>query len=167
MLQTLEDNSSPTLVGTVNQIKSEITILIQSNSELFSVENFSSEMLGWTKDLPKKISQCIEELSPLFFEVDEKIYQLSSTLLGFIASYSPENLENKKFLLSLVKMFDTIKVNGNFWGHDAMMKLRTSTPYASLQSSSEFSTQKILENFPRLLNRMVYSRIFSQHYTHW
>ena len=167
MLQTLEDNSSPTLVGTVNQIKSEITILIQSNSELFSVENFSSEMLGWTKDLPKKISQCIEELSPLFFEVDENIYQLSSTLLGFIASYSPENLENKKFLLNLVKVFDTIKVNGNVWGHDAMMKLRTSTPYASLQSSSEFSTQKILENFPRLLNRMVYSRIFSQHYTHW
>jgi hypothetical protein len=171
MLQTLEDNSSPTLVGTINQVKSEITSLIQTNSEIFSSENFSSEMLGWTKDLPKKISQSIEELSPLFFEDDEKIYQLSSVLLGFIASNSPENIENKEFLLGLVKLFDTIKVNTNFWGHDALMRLRTSTPYASLQSSlqhsSSFSTQKVLDNLPRLLNRIVYSRIFSQHYTHW
>lgn len=160
MLQTLEDNSSPTLVGTVNQVKSEITNIVQNNSELFSAENFSSEMLGWTKDLPKKISQCIKELSPLFFEDDEKIYQLSPVLLGFIASNSPENLQNRGFLLSLVKLFDTIKVNANFWGHDAIMKLRTSIPYSSLQSSSLFSPQKILDNLPRLLNRMVYSRIF-------
>ncbi len=167
MLQVLEDNSSPTLIGTVNQVKSEITTIIQNNPEMFSAENFSSEMLGWTKDLPKKISQCIEDLFPLFFEDDEKIYQLSSVLMGFIASHYPENLQNKKFLLSLVKLFDTIKVNANFWGHDAIMKLRTSTSYESVQSSSSFSTQKILDHLPRLLNRMVYSRIFSQHYTHW
>lgn len=167
MLQILEDNSSPTRVGTVNQVKSEITTIIQNNSEMFSAENFSSEMLGWTKDLSKKISQCIEDLSPLFFEDDENIYQLSPVLMGFIASHSPENLQNKQFLLSLVKLFDTIKVNANFWGHDAIMKLRVSASYESIQSASSFSTQKILDNLPRLLNRMIYSRIFSQHYTHW
>jgi len=137
MLQTLEDNSSPTLVGTVNQVKSEITTIVQNNSELFSAENFSSEMLGWAKDLPKKISQCVEDLFPLFFEEDEKIYQLSPVLLGFIASHSPENLQNKQFLLSLVKLFDTIKINAHFWGHDALMKLRTSVPYAFLKYLSQ------------------------------
>jgi hypothetical protein len=171
MLQTLEDDSSPTLIGNVNQVKLEITNIIHNNPEIFSSENFSSDMLGWTKDLPKKISQCIKELSPLFFEDDEKIYQLSSILLGFIASNSPENLENKEFLLNLVKLFDTIKVNANFWGHDALMRLRTSIPYASLQPSlqhaSSFSSQKVLDNLPRLLNRMVYSRIFSQPHTNW
>ena len=44
-------------------------------------------------------------------------------------------------------------------------------PYASLQPSlqhaSSFSSQKVLDNLPRLLNRMVYSRIFSQPHTNW
>ena len=65
------------------------------------------------------------------------------------------------------KLFDTVKVNSNFWGNSAMMKLRTSEPYSSIQSSSQLSPQKFLDNFPRLLNRMVYSRIFSQHPTNW
>ena len=165
MLQIIEDNSSPTLIGTVTQVELEISKIIQNNSVLFSAENFSSEMLGWTKDLPKKISQCVKELFPLFLEDDEKIYQLSPVLLGFIASHSSTHLDNREFLLNLVKLFDTVKVNSNFWGHDAMMKLRTSVPYSSIQSSSQLSPEKFLDNFPRLLNRMVYSRIFSQHPT--
>ena len=167
MLQIIEDNSSPTFIGTVTQIELEITKIIQSNSKLFSAENFSSEMLGWTKDLPKKISQCVKELFPLFLEDDGKIYQSSPVLLGFIASHSSKHLEDREFLLNLVKLFDTVKVNSNFWGNSAMMKLRTSQPYSSIQSSSQLSTQKFLDNFPRLLNRMVYSRIFSQHPTNW
>ena len=29
------------------------------------------------------------------------------------------------------------------------------------------ATSNLRDNLPRLLNRIVYSRIFSQHYTHW
>jgi hypothetical protein len=167
MLQELEDNTSPTKIGTANQIKTKLTTILQTNSRMFSSENASLDMLGWTKDLPKKISQCIENLYPLFFEDDENIYQLSPVLLGFVISNFEDLLDNKKFMLSLAKMFDVFKIDSNQHGDNAKRVLRTSAPYTSIQMSTELNPEKILQAQPRLLNRMVYSRIFSQHYTHW
>ena len=167
MLQELEDNTSPTKIGTVNQIKTKLTTILQTNSRMFSFENITADMLGWTKDLPKKISHCVENLYPLFFEDDKNIYQLSPILLAFVVSNSVEILDNKKFMLNLAKMFDTLKINSNQHGIAAKRALRNSAPYTSIQLSTKFNTEKILQAKPRLLNRMVYSRIFSQHYTHW
>ena len=168
MLQHLEDDSSPTKIGTTNQIKTQLTAILQSNSRFFSSENFSIDMLGWTKDIPKKISQCIVDMSPLFFEHDEDVYQLSSVLLGYVVTLCPELLDNRKFLLSLVTMFDTAKINSNQYGEHAKKALRYSEQYRYIQTNEIVKNPEvILAAKPRLLNRMVYSRIFSQHYTNW
>ena len=168
MLQEIEDNSSPTKIGTANQIKTQLTAAIQSNSRFFSSENFSIDMLGWTKDIPKKISQCVADMSPLFFEHDDDVYQLSSVLLGFVVTLCPELLHNREFLLSLVTMFDTAKINSNQYGDHAKKALRHSEQYRYIQNNEIVKNpEKILAAKPRLLNRMVYSRIFSQHYTNW
>jgi len=168
MLQEIEDNSSPTKIGTANQIKTQLTTVLQSNSRFFSSENFSIDMLGWTKDIPKKISQCVADMSPLFFEHDDDVYQLSSVLLGFVVTLCPELLHNREFLLSLVTMFDTAKINSNQYGDHAKKALRHSEQYRYIQNNEIVKNpEKILAAKPRLLNRMVYSRIFSQHYTNW
>ncbi len=167
MLQDLEDNTSPTKIGNMDQIKLKLMTILQTNSRMFSSDNFSLDMLGWTKDLPKKISQCIENLYPLFFEDDENVYQLSPVLLGFVISNSPDLLDNKKFMLSLAMMFDNLKIDSNDHGDNAKRVLRNSAPYTSIQLSTELNPEKILLASSRLLNRIVYSRIFSQHYTHW
>ena len=125
-------------------------------------------MLGWTKDIPKKISQCVADMLPLFFEHDDDVYQLSSVLLGFVVTLCPELLHNRKFLISLVMMFDTAKINSNQYGDHAKKALRYSEPYQYVQHNEIVKNpEKILAAKPRLLNRMVYSRIFSQHYTNW
>ena len=125
-------------------------------------------MLGWTKDIPKKISQCVADMLPLFFEHDDEVYQLSSVLLGFVVTLCPELLHNREFLLSLVTMFDTAKINSNQYGDHAKKALRHSEQYRYIQNNEIVKNpEKILAAKPRLLNRMVYSRIFSQHYTNW
>ena len=127
MLKNIENYSSPTKITTINKLEFEIRNLIQNNDRFFE------SMLGWGKDLPKKISKAIENLSPLFIENDGNVYHLSPTILSFIALSAPKFLENKKFLIIIAKYFDTMKIDANSWGERSKIKLRLSDNYAELQ----------------------------------
>ena len=163
MLQTLEDDSSPTLVGSMNQVNAKLTEIILKNYEMFSYENFTPEMMGWTKDLPKKISKCIEEMFPMYQADGENIYQLSPTIMSFLACMQPEILQDRDKVLLIMKLFDKAYTNRKDWGDGAMMQLRTTQHYSDLQKSTS-DTNQILKVSQRLVNRIVYARILSQHW---
>ena len=163
MLRTLEDDSSLTLVGSLSQVGVKITQIIQGNSEMFSYENFSAEMLGWTKDLSKKISECIGEMFPMYQADGENVYQLSPTIMSFLACMQPEILQDKEKVLLIMKLFDKAYTNRKDWGNEAMMQLRTTQHYSDLQKSTS-NTNQILKVSQRLVNRIVYARILSQHW---
>ncbi|MBL77276.1 MAG: hypothetical protein CL763_10205 [Chloroflexi bacterium] len=166
MLQTLEDNSSPTLVGSISEAVTKITNIIQSNSEMFSSENFSADMLGWTKDLPKKIQKGVEEMFPMYQIIENKVYQLSPVMMTFLACYKPEILQNKEAIPLIMKLFDNAFVNQRDWDLTARRKLRTDQNYSDLQTSHSINNQ-LIEKSQRIVNGIVYSRILSQHQTHW
>ena len=166
MLQSIEDDSSPTLVTTVQKVSAQVQNMIQSNPEMFSSENFSSEMLGWTKDLPKKINKAIEEMFPMYQVDGDDIYQLSPVIMSYLASGEPEILKNKEYLMLIMKLFAPTFTNQRDWGSNAIRKIRTSDPYDKLQKCGSLQND-IIGKMPRIVNRIVYSRILSQHYTHW
>ncbi len=166
MLQTIEDDSSPTLVTSVQKASSQVQHMIQSNPEMFSSENFSSEMLGWTKNLPKKINNAIEEMFPMYQVDGNDIYQLSPVIMSYLASMEPEILQNKESLMLIMKLFAPTLTNQRDWGLQAKMKIRTSNTYSELQKSGSLQND-IIGRSQRIVNRIVYSRILSQHYTHW
>lgn len=161
ILQTFENDSSPTKIGTKNKIQFEVTKFIRENHSMFE------GILGWGKDIPKKISKSIKELFPMFLEDGENVFQLSPVLMSFLASTAPQTLENKNSLVLHAKLFDTMKVNSNFWGPKAKMKLRTSDNYEKIQGDTPSLASQLIKVSPRLVNRMVYSRILSQHFTYW
>ena len=163
MLRTLEDDTSLTLVTSLSQASARVTETVRSNSEMFSYENFSPEMVGWTRDLPKKISKCIEEMFPMYQTDGENIYQLSPTIMSFLACNQPELLQDRKAVMLIMKLFHLPKVNQKDWESSARMKLRTSDPYDDLQKSFGI-TGEILNRSKRLHNRIVYARILSQHW---
>jgi len=161
MLQTFEDDSSPTKITTKEKIEFEITKLFQENFEMFDA------IFGWGKDIPKKVSKSIETLFPIFVQDGDDIYQLSTVMMTFLCMTAPEELQKKNSLVLRVKLFDKMKVNSNFWGIHAMMKLRTSDNYEEIQKTAPSLANQLLKMSPRLVNRIVYSRILSQHFTHW
>ena len=166
MLQSIEDDSSPTLVTTVQKVSAQVQNMIQSNPEMFSSENFSSEMLGWTKDLTKKIKKAIEEMFPMYQVDGDDIYQLSPVIMSYLASEEPEILQNKEYLMLIMKLFAPAFTNQRDWGSNAIRKIRTSDSYDKLQKCGSLQND-IIGKMPRIVNRIVYSRILSQHYTHW
>jgi len=160
LLQHIEDYTSPTKITTVDKLEFEITKMMQSNSRFFE------SMLGWGKDLPKKISRAIKNLFPLLIEENGDIYYVPPGLISFISTSNPDVLQNRKFLLLIVKLFDTLKIDAHSWGKRPKSKLRLSDNYEQIQGSFSKFANTLLNVTPRLVNRMVYSRVLSQHYTH-
>ena len=160
LLQHIEDYTSPTKITTVDKLEFEITKMMQSNSRFFE------SMLGWGKDLPKKISRAIKNLFPLLIEENGDIYYVPPGLISFISTSNPDVLQNRKFLLLIVKLFDTLKIDAHSWGERPKSKLRLSENYEQIQGSFAEFANTLLNVTPRLVNRMVYSRVLSQHYTH-
>lgn len=161
MLQTFENDSSPTKITAKDKIAFEITKFFQENFEIFDA------IFGWGKDIPKKISKSIEKLFPIFVQDGDDIYQLSPVMMTFLGITAPEVLQKKNSVVLRVKLFDTMKVNSNFWGPKAKMKLRTSDNYEKIQGDTPSLASQLIKVSPRLVNRMVYSRILSQHFTYW
>ena len=160
LMQNPENFSSPTKIITTEKLQFETTKTLQNNPIFFA------SMFGWGKDLPKKISSAIENLFPLFFEDAGDIYQLSPAVVSFISTIAPKMLQNKKFVLLIAKLFDTLKMNANFWGRSAITKLRMSDNYGEIQGDYSTFANTLLNITPRLINRIVYSRVLSQHFTH-
>jgi len=160
ILQNIEDYSSPTRITDVDNLRFEITNFFQTNY------NFFESTLGWGNDIPKKISDSLVELFPMFIEDGGNVYQISPAMITFLSTIGPKTLEDKKTLTTIAKLLDMLKINSNFWGSEAIGKLRTSDIYEEIQGNPSCLPNELLKAAPRIVNRIVYSRIFSRHYSH-
>ncbi len=160
LMQDIEDYSSPTKITTISDLEFKTIKLIQSNPRFFE------SILGWEKDLPKKISNAIERLFPLFFENNGEILHIPPSIMTFVATSAPRYLEEKKFLLLIAAYFDTLQINANTWGERPKAKLRHSDNYEEIQRDFTSFANTLLNVTPRLMNRIIYSRILSQDYTY-
>ena len=107
----------------------------------------------------------MKDLFPVFVDEGEIVYQVPPTVVSFLSTFDPKILQDRKRLLLIVRLLDTMKINSHFWGRNAMVKLRTSDNYEEIQNNVPFANT-LLSLAPRLVNRIVYSRILSQHYIH-
>ena len=97
---------------------------------------------------------------------ENKVYQLSPVMMTFLACYKPEILQNKEAIILIMKLFDNAFVNQRDWDLTARRKLRNDQNYSDLQTSHSINNQ-LIEKSQRIVNGIVYSRILSQHHSHW
>ena len=80
----------------------------------------------------------------------------------FLLSYDPKILRNRDALTTIIKILNLISVNSEQWGESARSQLEISNNQNNHLTSSTINL--LLDNLPILVNMMMYSRIFSQHY---
>jgi len=161
-LQYLEENSSITRVGSINKLTNDVLQILQNNANEFDIFN---PIFAWEHNVKKKIEKAIDELFPLYVLESGDVHQLSPTVLSYLLTHAPEILHKRESIFAIVRILDLMKINSKYWGEKSRSKLQISSNDS--QHIGSFSISTILQNMPRLVNRMVYSRIFSQHYTFW
>ena len=161
-LQYLEEDSSITRVDNINKLTNDVLQILQNNSGEFDIFN---PIFAWEHNVKKKVEKTIADLFPLYVLENEDVHQLSPTVLSFLLFSAPEILRKRKSILAIVRILDVMKPNSKSWGEKSRSKLQISSNDSKHPDS--FSTSFFLNNLPRLVTRMVYSRIFSQHYTNW
>jgi hypothetical protein len=88
-------------------------------------------------------------------------------------------LDNRDVWLQIAKLADLALSNHKEWGSRAQAALRFSSIFEGIQTKPEFKTiskkivdkrtgpNHLLRSLPKIINRIVYSRIFSQHWKEW
>ncbi len=158
-LQYLEENSSITRVNKISKLTNNILKFIEHNSGEVGIMNPSLE---WNSNIGKKIEKAINDLFPLYFIDDDTIHQLSPTIISFLLSYDPKILRNRDALTTIIKILNLISVNSEQWEESTRSQLEISNNQNNHLTSSTINL--LLDNLPILVNMMMYSRIFSQHY---
>lgn len=106
------------------------------------------------------IKRVVSDLFPLYVTKSDTIHQLSPTMLSFLTAYYPALLSNGNIITSLIELLNLLKINSNNWTD-------TFPPSLTEMIKGEHRDKHILEftlqNLPKLLNRMVYSRILSNY----
>ena len=159
MMQDVNSTTSSTKVTDINKLESTISDLFKNNSLFFA------GIFEWKINM-SKIHKSADLLFPIFLENDNNLYHFHPTLVSFIATHSPQTLNDKQLLLLIVKLFDVLEINSEFWGRKARSKLRYSENYAEIQRRDPKFAKTLLDAIPRLINQIIYSRVLSRHYTH-
>lgn len=158
-LQYLEENSSITRVNKISKLANNVLEIIENNSDEENIFNPSSES---NMDIEKKTEKSIEKLFPLYVIDNDDVHQLSPTVISFLLTYDPEVLRNREALLIIIRILNLVNPNSKKWGELARSQLQMSSNISNPLTSA--TKNLLLENMPILVNMMVYSRIFSQHY---
>lgn len=160
-LQYLEENSSISHVGKLNILVNNILEILQKN---MNESDIFYPSFAWNNNINKKIEKSIDELFPLYIIDDDDVHQLSPTIMSFLLTYDPKILRNTKYILTIIKMLNLITPNSKKWGEPARSQLQISNNKSNPLTSTTINL--LLENFPLLINMMIYSRIFHQHHAH-
>ncbi len=159
-LQHIENGSSPVKASSRDDLESHIAKFLQTNNRMFD------DIFRWDKDLPKKISKSLDFLFPEFIEINGNIYQLPPTLMTELTSF-PTILKDKQSLELILKFFDFIKIGNNMKEISYKSRLRSSKEYDNLQRHIPDLANILLKSSSHIVNRIVYSRILSQHHECW
>ena len=121
------------------------------------------------KVLNDNINSAIENLFPLFILKDDVVYHNPPALIAHIANFYPDALEDKELMVDVSMLFDTFLNNQKDWGPSSQIKLRTHEYFEKIQLDQKgtIDLNHFIRCIPSIANRVVYSRLFSQHWTQW
>ena len=163
LLQNIEAGCSPTLVGTTDRLGNYVEEIIRDNGEMFG------KIYEWQTNKPpgQWIPDKIDELFPFYMMDGGNVHQLSPTIMSFLVVKDPSVLSDRKKILQIIKMFSEMKIEPTFnvnkhlhFKSDAWEEIQKERGKVGGTWQDE-----IKEAAPRMANRIIYSRVFSQHWT--
>ena len=95
------------------------------------------------------------------------VHQLSPTIMSFLVAEAPDVLSDRKKILQIIKMFDGIEIDPTFRVKQHLHLKSDAWEEIQKEQNKVGGTwqKKIFESAPRMANRIIYSRVFSQHWT--
>ena len=156
-LQDIQTDSNITQVGSIRNISGQLSDLFKSNSDEGEIfyPSFAWQKSGETNNVKRVIST----MFPMYVVKSDMVHQLSPTMLSFLAAYDPSMLSNKKAIESLIQFLNILQVNSNKWHEKSPSSLTQIVGERHNVQILEF----LLENLPKLMTRMVHSRILSNY----
>ena len=162
-LQNIDDNNLLCRIGSLSEFKKNVIRLIsQINFDML-------KFIDSDKLLNDNINSAIENLFPLFILKDDVVYHNPPALISHITNFYPDVLQDKETMTNVSMLFDTFLNNQKDWGPSAQIKLRTHECFEKIQLDQKgiIDLNYFIRCIPSIANRIVYSRLFSQHWKQW
>ena len=163
-MHNIEESKKAYSLGKLEDIKKSVSDVI--NGIDFDIQKF----IGTKNSFDNAFDTSIDALFPLFVRDNDILYHNHPAMISHVAMFYPNALDNKDVWLQIARLADLVLVDYNKWDTAAKMALRMSDVFAETQTKPEFKTinaSHLLKSMPRIITRIVYSRIFSQHWKHW
>jgi len=166
MFQNIDKDKSLCSMGKISNVKRNVKEMI---------EKIDFDMLKFVENentLNKALDNAIEALFPLFVIKDDTLYHNPPTIISYVGIYYPRALEDREMMTDIAVLFNYFLNNYHEWGSHAQqirMKIRTSDEFEKLQTDSKIKIDMnhFLKSTPLLANRIIYSRLYSQHWKQW
>ena len=162
-LQKIDDNKSLCRIGSLSEFRKNVLGLITQ------IDFDMLKFIDTDKVLNDNINSAIDNLFPLFMLKDDVVYHNPPALIAHIANFYPDALEDKELMVDVSMLFDTFLNNQKDWGPSSQIKLRTHEYFEKIQLDQKgtIDLNHFIRCIPSIANRVVYSRLFSQHWTQW
>lgn len=158
-LQHITTHSSITRAGDLKGVSDHAQKILEDTSlysDVFS-PNFMLDKITNTNN----IKNAIDKMFPLYVTKSETIHQISPSMLSFISIFNHKLLSERESIKSIIGLLDILDPNSHNWGKKSQDALGGATFYE--QCSDRPFSKILLENLPKLTNKIVYSRILSQY----
>ena len=162
-LQKIDDNKSLCRIGSLSEFRKNVLGLITQ------IDFDMLKFIDTDKVLNDNINSAIENLFPLFILKDDVVYHNPPALIAHIANFYPDALEDKELMVDVSMLFDTFLNNQKDWGPSSQIKLRTHEYFEKVQLDQKgiIDLNHFISCIPSIANRVVYSRLLSQHWKQW
>jgi cold shock CspA family protein len=162
-LQNIDDEKFLCNIGKLDDFKKIVYQLISQ------IDFDMLKFIDSDKVLNENIHLAIESLFPLFTLKDDIVYHNPPALISHIAHFYPNALADEELMNDISILFDTFLKEQKDWGASAKIKLRTHEYYEKLQLDEKMNIElnHFIKCIPSIANRVVYSRLFSQHWKQW
>lgn len=152
-LNELPANAPICKICVIEDLKQDVRLLMKENSIVFTDTDDS--------EFEARFKNSIETTYPLIFEYDGSVYHAASPLISYLLVRNLPFVEKKGDLVNFLKFIDTIDPKVPYKNK---MKLRTSKYAANIQSDLDGNQwNSIMMEIPRVINRIMYSRVFSRY----
>jgi len=151
-LHKIDEEMKICVLGSFDEIKNQVESFIKQNPKVFDEE--------WKRNLDAKLKESLKNSYPIVFEADGTIFHIPPPLLSYIQIREISILENKEDLITFLKFVELINPKNR-------QRLSTILRRSSLGEAVQLGPCKkswpvLLRELPRVVNRIVYSRIFSR-----
>ena len=163
-LQKMDNDKFLCNLGDLSEFKKMVIQLISQ------IDFDMLKFMNSDKVLNENINSAIKNLYPLFIvRDDDTVYHNPPALISHIAHFYPNALDDEELMGDIAMLFDTFILNQNDWGPSAQTKLRTHEYYEKMQlgQTGIIDLNHFILCIPSIANKVVYSRLFSQHWKQW